>query len=106
MNSKKNYLPVMKEKPAWLIIIVLSLVKFSLPFLLQSPAFELQRDEYLYYEQGLHPSAGYLENPPLLSYLGMISSWIGGELSVRFWPSLIGTITLIFTCLITFEFGG
>ncbi len=93
--------------PYWPIIIFLALVKFVLPFILQSPVYELQRDEYLYYQQGLHPDLGYLENPPLLSWLGMISSWLGGSIFwIKFWPSLFGSLTLIVTCLASAELGG
>ncbi len=96
-----------KQFPIWWLIILLAIVKFVLPFLLQSPVYELQRDEYLYYQQGQHLALGYLENPPLLSYLATISSWFGGtEYSVRCWPSLIGAATLIITCLVTAELGG
>jgi hypothetical protein len=94
-------------RPYWIIISILAIVKFSLPFVLQSPVYELQRDEYLYYQQGLHFDWGYLENPPLLSWLGMISSWFGGSVFwIKFWPSLFGSLTLIVTCLIAAEFGG
>ena len=61
----------------------------------------------LYYQQGQHFDWGYLENPPLLSYLGMISSWLGGSVFwIKFWPSLFGSLTLIVSCLLTAEFGG
>ena len=94
-------------KPHWPIIIALAIIKFILPFILQSSVWELQRDEFLYYQQGLHPALGYLENPPLLSWLGMVSSWLGGsEFWIKWWPSLFGSLTLIITCLITAEFGG
>lgn len=94
-------------RPAWLLILFLAIIKFILPFILQSPVYELQRDEYLYYQQGLHFDLGYLENPPLLSYLGMISSWMGGtEFSLKFWASLFGALTVVVTCLITAELGG
>ncbi|HEY6504874.1 MAG TPA: glycosyltransferase family 39 protein, partial [Chitinophagaceae bacterium] len=96
-----------KVSPYWPLIIALALIKFILPFLLQSPVYELQRDEYLYYQQGLHFDFGYLENPPLLSYLGMISSWLGGSVFwIKFWPSLFGALTLIISCMLTAEFGG
>ena len=89
------------------VIFFLSLIKFLLPFLLIHPAFELQRDEYLYYQQGQHLDLGYLENPPLLSYLGMISSWFGEkEWLIRFWPAFIGAATVVMTCLITARLGG
>lgn len=94
-------------KPYWIIIIILALIKFILPFILQSPVYELQRDEYLYYQQGQYFDLGYLENPPLISYLGMISSWLGGsEFWIHFWPCLFGAFTVIVTCLLTAEFGG
>lgn len=94
-------------RPAWLLILVLAIVKFILPFILQSPVYELQRDEYLYYQQGLHFDLGYLENPPLLSYLGAISSWMGGtEFSLKLWAGLFGALTVVVTCLITAEWGG
>src|SRR5215204_1264169 len=93
--------------PNKVVIGLLAFLKFLIPFLLIHPAFELQRDEYLYYQQGQHFDLGYLENPPLLSYLGMISSWFGDkEWLVRFWPAFIGVLTVILTCLITARLGG
>lgn len=96
-----------REQPYWPLILILAFLKFVLPLLLQHPVYELQRDEYLYYQQGQHFDFGYLENPPLLSYLGMISSWFGGgEAWIKFWPCLFGAATLVVTCLITAELGG
>src|SRR5258705_12507321 len=92
---------------AWWLIIALAIIKFILPFLFQHPVYELQRDEYLYYQQGLHFSLGYMENPPLLSWLGTISSWFGGsEAAIKFWPCLFGAATVIITCMIVAELGG
>lgn len=96
-----------KSKIHWPLILILAAAKFLLPFLLQHPMYELQRDEYLYYQQGLHLSLGYLENPPLLSWLGTVSSWFGGsEVSLKFWPSLFGAATVIITCMTVAELGG
>jgi hypothetical protein len=96
-----------KGEAYWPLILLLAFVKFMLPLFLQSPVYELQRDEFLYYQQGQHFDFGYLENPPLLSYLGMISSWFGGgEAWIKFWPCLFGASTLVVTCLITAELGG
>jgi len=93
--------------PNKFVIFLLAVVKFLIPFLLIHPAFELQRDEYLYYQQGQHLALGYLENPPLLSYLGYISSWFGNkEWLIRFWPAFIGSLTIIVTCMITARLGG
>ncbi len=96
-----------KAKIYWPLVLLLAAAKFLLPFLQQDPLYELQRDEYLYYQQGLHFSLGYLENPPLLSWLGTISSWFGGsEASLKFWPCLFGAATAILTCMIVAELGG
>jgi hypothetical protein len=43
--------------------LFVAIVKFILPFILQSPVYELHRDEYLYYAQGQHFALGYLEKP-------------------------------------------
>ena len=96
-----------KAEAYWPLILVLAITKFILPFVLQHPLYELQRDEFLYYQQGQHLDLGYLENPPLLSYLGMISSWLGGSVSsIKLWPCLFGASTVVVTCLITAELGG
>jgi 4-amino-4-deoxy-L-arabinose transferase-like glycosyltransferase len=96
-----------QARPYWPLILFLAIIKFILPFILQSSVYELQRDEYLYYQQGLNFDFGYLENPPLLSYLGMVSSWLGGsEFAIKLWPSLFGSLTVILTCLFAAEFGG
>jgi hypothetical protein len=90
-----------------IVIGSLALIKLLIPFLFIHPAFELQRDEYLYYQQGQHFDLGYLENPPLLSWLGWVSSWFGNkEWSIRLWPGLIGALTVIVTCLIAARLGG
>jgi hypothetical protein len=98
---------IKKAEPYWPLILLLALIKFVLPIFLQSPVYELQRDEYLYYQQGQHFALGYLENPPILSYLGMISSWFGGSVAwIKFWPCLFGAGTVVLTCLLTAELGG
>ena len=96
-----------KAEAYWPLILLLALIKFVLPLFLQSGEYELQRDEYLYYEQGQHLAVGYLENPPLISWLGTISSWFGGsEAWIKIWPCFFGAATLIITCMLTAELGG
>src|SRR5688572_7792259 len=96
-----------KAEAYWPLILLLAVIKFVLPLFLQSPVYELQRDEYLYYEQGQHLAFGYLENPPLLAWLGTISSWFGGSIAwIKFWPCLFGAATLVVACMITAEMGG
>jgi len=96
-----------RAEPYWPLILALALLKFLLPILLQDPVYELQRDELLYYEQGQHPALGYLENPPLIAWLGTVSSWFGGSMAwIKLWPCLFGAATLVITCMITAELGG
>ena len=52
--------------------ILLAIIKFSLPYLLQDSLYELHRDEMLYLEQGKHLAWGYMEVPPLLSVFALI----------------------------------
>lgn len=108
MNAS-NYLvaelPFMRKEN--LLLLILVLLKFSLPFFLQHSVYELHRDEYLYYEQGQHPDLGYLENPPLIAALAAISSLFGGSIFwIKFWPSLFGAATLWLTTRIVKELGG
>jgi hypothetical protein len=72
-----------KTEPYWPLILFLALIKFVLPIFVVSSVWELQRDEFLYYDQGRFFDWGYLENPPLLGYLATISSWFGGSVQVR-----------------------
>ncbi len=96
-----------KAEAYWPLILLLAIIKFLLPLFLQSPVYELQRDEFLYYQQGQHLALGYLENPPLLSYLGQISSWFGDHAAwIKIWPCLFGAATLVVTCLVAAELGG
>jgi 4-amino-4-deoxy-L-arabinose transferase-like glycosyltransferase len=89
------------------IILILAVLKVALPFLLQHPAYELHRDEYLYYAQGQHLDFGFLENPPLIGLLGAVSSLLGGTpFWIKFWPALFGAATLLLTTRIAKEFGG
>src|SRR5205085_2164812 len=89
------------------LIVFLAIVKFILPFIIVDGIWELHRDEYLYYEQGQHPSLGYLENPPMLGWMASISSLLGGSVFfIKFWPALFGSFTLLITAAIAKELGG
>ncbi len=89
------------------IPLLLAILKFLLPFFLQHNAYELQRDEYLYLQQGHHLAWGYMEVPPLLSVFAWISQLFGQNFfMVKLWPSLFGACTLFVACLMTMEMGG
>ena len=95
------------SKRYFILTILLAALKFVLPFLLHHPAFELHRDEYLYYEQGQHVDFGYLENPPLIGLLAWISSLFGGGFFwIKFWPALFGAFTLVVVAQLVKAFGG
>jgi Dolichyl-phosphate-mannose-protein mannosyltransferase len=94
-------------KSTWPFIFLLAIIKFALPFFLQHPIYELHRDEFLYLEQGHHLAWGYMEVPPMLSWLSYLTHLFGGSFFwVKFWPSLFGAATLIITCAIVMEMGG
>ena len=89
------------------LIIVLAITKFILPFFLQHPVYELHRDEFLYLEQGHHLAWGYMEVPPMLSWLAWLTHLLGDSFFwVKMWPSLFGAFTLIITCRMVKEMGG
>lgn len=99
MHQNKNH--------TWGLIIVLAVIKFILPFFLQHPVYELHRDEFLYLEQGYHLAWGYMEVPPMLSWLSWLTHLFGdGFFWVKCWPSLFGAFTLIITCRMVKEMGG
>lgn len=94
-------------KSTWLLIFLLAAIKFALPFFLQHPVYELHRDEFLYLEQGHHLAWGYMEVPPMLSWLAWLTHSFGGSFFwVKFWPSFFGACTLIVTCKMVQEMGG
>jgi len=95
------------NKSTWLLILILAIIKFAIPFLLQHPVYELHRDEFLYLEQGHYLAWGYMEVPPMLSWLAWLTHFFGGSFFwVKFWPSFFGSLTLIITCRMVKEMGG
>jgi hypothetical protein len=95
------------SKTTWLFIALLAIIKFAIPFFLQHPVYELHRDEFLYLEQGHHLAWGYMEVPPMLSWLAWLTHFLGGCFFwVKFWPSFFGALTLIITCRMVKEMGG
>ncbi len=83
-------------KKEYKILVLLALIKFILPFLLQNNVYEPQRDEFLYLAEGKHMAWGFMEIPPLLSVFAWISHYFGGGMFwLKFWPSLFGAITYL-----------
>ena len=77
-------------------LYLLALVKFLLPFFLQSSMYEPHRDEFLYLAEGAHPAFGFMEVPPLLSVFAWITRHLGyGFFWIKFWPALFGAFNFI-----------
>ena len=89
------------------LIYALALVKFVLPFLLQHPAYEPHRDEFLYLAEARHMAWGYLEVPPVMSVLSLVTNAFGGGLFwIKFWPSLGGALTYVLVGRMILLLGG
>ena len=87
--------------------LAFALVKFFSGYFLQSPLYDLQRDEYLYLNQGQHLAWGYLEVPPLIAAQGWATLALGGgEGWVRFWPYLWGAATVYLVVRLAGRLGG
>ena len=84
----------MKNK-LW-ILIGFILLKFILQYILISPEYELQRDEYLYLDQAHYLAWGYLSVPPVSSWISSIIYFLGNSVFwVKFFPALFGSLTIV-----------
>lgn len=94
-------------KPVRTLIIVLIAMKVILQFALVNSAYDLQRDEYLHLDQGLHLAWGYISVPPVTSWIAaLIHIFGGGVFWVKFFPLLFGCLTLFLVCRIAVAMGG
>jgi hypothetical protein len=88
-------------------VYLLALIKFALPFFLQSSAYEPHRDEFLYLAEGHHVDWGFMEVPPLLSVFAWLTNLFGGSMFwIKFWPSLFGAFTFLMIGKIIQSLGG
>ena len=89
------------------LIIILAILKFLLPFILQNGAYQPFRDEYLYLDQADRMDWGYLENPPIITALAWITKLLGSNIVwIKLWPSLFGAFTFYLSCEMAIAFGG
>jgi Dolichyl-phosphate-mannose-protein mannosyltransferase len=85
----------------------LALVRIVIPFLLQSPVYQPQRDEFLYLAEGNHLAFGFMEVPPMLSVFAWLTNVFGGGMFwIKLWPSLFGAATFIVAGKIIQSLGG
>jgi hypothetical protein len=81
-------------KKTW-ILVGFILLKFLLQYILISPEYDLQRDEYLYLDQANHLAWGYLSVPPFTSWISVIINLLGNSVFwVKFFPALFGALTI------------
>ena len=79
-----------------IILIGFIILKFVLQYLLISPEYDLQRDEYLHLDQAHHLAWGYLSVPPVTSWISYIIFLLGNSIFwIKFFPALFGVLTLI-----------
>ncbi len=90
-----------------LILLGFILAKFLLQYLLISPAYDLQRDEYLHLDQANHLAWGYISVPPVTSWIAYLIKLLGnGVFWVKFFPALFGALTMALVWKITEELKG
>ena len=78
------------------ILLCFIAAKFILQYILISPAYELQRDEYLHLDQANHLARGYISVPPVTSWIAYIIKLLGnGYFWVKFFPGLFGALTIL-----------
>lgn len=69
--------------------------------------YGFHRDEYLYLDEGMHLHWGFMEAPPVTPLIGRIALALGGDIqAVRFFPALIGAITIFLLGKMIREMGG
>src|SRR5687768_8510444 len=79
-----------------LILIGFILLKFLLQYVLISPEYDLQRDEYLHLDQANHLAWGYVSVPPVTSWISYLIKLLGNSVFwVKFFPALFGALTIV-----------
>ncbi|WP_423148392.1 glycosyltransferase family 39 protein [Rubrolithibacter danxiaensis] len=78
------------------ILLGFIVLKFALQYILISPEYDLQRDEYLHLDQANHLAWGYLSVPPVTSWVSFIIKLLGNSVFwIKFFPALFGALTLV-----------
>ena len=101
--------PTAPNKIYWNILLLLAAIKLALHFFANAiTKYGLHRDEYLYISESDHLDWGYMEVPPMLSVIGKVARLFFGdtEFGVRFFPALIGAISIILVGIMVRDLGG
>jgi 4-amino-4-deoxy-L-arabinose transferase-like glycosyltransferase len=79
-----------------IILSAFIIIKFLLQYILISPEYDLQRDEYLHLDQANHLAWGYVSVPPVTSWISYIIQLLGNSVFwVKFFPALFGALTIL-----------
>ncbi len=107
MKTYLSSLSKVKLSKEWILILVLALFKLLLHFF-TSTNYELHRDAYLYLALGDHLDLGYLSVPPSIAVLARVTRILFGDsvFSIRIFPALIGTISVVIIGLMVKRLGG
>ncbi len=90
----------------WILLLLIG-IKLVLQYILVNPVYELHRDEFLYLNQADHLAFGYISVPPFTAFISKIIYFLGGGIFwIRFFPSIFGALTIVFTWLIVESVGG
>ena len=90
-----------------LLLSIIIAIKFILQYLLIHPVYDLQRDEYLHLDQGLHLAWGFISVPPLTSWISYLIHMLGGSVFwIKFFPAAFGALTLILVWKMIEKLGG
>lgn len=102
MTTKTNVSPIY-----WNILLPLAALKLIVHFLTNTN-YGLHRDEYLYLTESEHLAWGYMEVPPMIALIGKIARMTMGDtvFAARFFPALIGAISIILIGIMTRDLGG
>lgn len=90
----------------WIITILFIIIKLSL-HLFTCTNYELLRDEMLFFNMGDHLDAGYTTVPPMTGLLAFLMHKIFGfsVFGIRFFPALMGAISVYLIALTIKELG-
>src|SRR5512145_135548 len=107
MQLMWNQKRIVELSSAHVVMLLAALVK-CLIHLYTSPGYGFFGDELYTMALSRHLAFGYVDLPPLVPALVALSRALLGEslLAMHIVPALAGSVTLIFVCLITKEFGG
>jgi len=90
------------------LVILLAALAAFLIHLYSAPGYGFFGDELYTIALSRHLAFGYVDLPPLAPALVALSRAVLGEslFALHIMPALAGSITLVFVCLVTKEFGG